>query len=783
MKIDGLHIAAFGGLKNKTLFFGDGFHVLYGENENGKTTIMNFIKMMFYGSERTTSQLAKNMRKKYTPWDGSAMAGSIDFTHRGRRYRLEREFKSSNSTDKVFLCDLDLGTREAAASDIGAQFLGLSAAAFERSVFIGQPGALEADAAAESELGAKLSNMVATGDESVSFNTVYSRLEKARYTLMSKSGRTGTYDKNCRLIAEKNEELKKAETVLSNYEAHQTAAKSMTEKIEQDIQKAAELKEQIDSEQDLRNAEKLKEMLEVKEQLDRLNDGLRLADGGLMDDMYVKKLDFCLNKVETVNQKLQEKTAEAEKLRQRIETTEHPKEEISPEQAATLTAQIDSLEKQQKRCHLAVENIQKQYDACKAVTAKTYRNKAFVAFVIVSVFMASAAVTAAIFHKSLPVVICGGFAVGSALIGLLFWGYRNKKAMRLGQQLTHLKTTLTEQKSQENEILQTLSEKRVRLATVHAALTSSAAAIASQKALLADLDRAVADLQSQWKSEQNTLFSLFARYQPAQHIQEIKAALPILSEKATKQKECKQQLRYLARDLGNLSYEEARKKLASLPQKQQKQMDFEALKQEYANLLQKITESKTALSAADASAKTALLHVREPNTLRAEIAALEEKTAEQADFCKAAELAMKVLSDSFAQLRRSYGSTLERKAGQIFSDLTQNRYSGMQISKAFTICVDRSDVFGGKESAYLSSGTEDQAYLSLRLALSELIFENSESLPLFLDDVLCRYDDPRTELAIAFLKRYSEKGQMVLFTCRRAVWQTAKQFGATCTEL
>ena len=68
MKIKSLNIASFGGLKNKQIDFGDNFNIVYGNNENGKTTIMNFVKMMFYGTERGSGQISKNLRKKYTPW-------------------------------------------------------------------------------------------------------------------------------------------------------------------------------------------------------------------------------------------------------------------------------------------------------------------------------------------------------------------------------------------------------------------------------------------------------------------------------------------------------------------------------------------------------------------------------------------------------------------------------------------------------------------------------------------------------------------------------------------
>ena len=154
MKIKSIYISAFGKLKNFTLELHDGLNVVFGENENGKTTVMSFIKMMFYGSDRAKGDLAKSPRKKYTPWDNSQMAGSIEFEKDGKNYRLERIFGESNSTDKVTLINTDLGTRENVSVDIGTKLLGLSSAAFERSIFIGQLGFPENDSSAESEINA-----------------------------------------------------------------------------------------------------------------------------------------------------------------------------------------------------------------------------------------------------------------------------------------------------------------------------------------------------------------------------------------------------------------------------------------------------------------------------------------------------------------------------------------------------------------------------------------------------------------------------------------------------
>jgi len=138
VKIKEIYIASFGGVKNLKISAEKGLNVIYGENEKGKTTLMSFIKMMFYGSERASQLLSKNIRKKYTPWDGSSMAGSITFEDGGRNFRLDREFRSSNSSDKVTLWDLDLGDSKAVSGDVGNEIFGLSLGAFERTVFIGQ---------------------------------------------------------------------------------------------------------------------------------------------------------------------------------------------------------------------------------------------------------------------------------------------------------------------------------------------------------------------------------------------------------------------------------------------------------------------------------------------------------------------------------------------------------------------------------------------------------------------------------------------------------------------
>ena len=116
-------------------------------------------------------------------------------------------------------------------------------------------------------------------------------------------------------------------------------------------------------------------------------------------------------------------------------------------------------------------------------------------------------------------------------------------------------------------------------------------------------------------------------------------------------------------------------------------------------------------------------------------------------------------------ISRSFGPLLNEKTAEIFSNLTGGRYEKVMVDKEYAIQA-KPKAGGYHEWKYLSSGTTDQAYLSLRLAMTELITDNGERLPLMLDDVLLQYDAERAENALEYLKKYAQNAQILFFTCR-----------------
>ena len=107
MKLIRLHVENFGKLQNLDFSFDKGLNVLLEENGWGKSTLAAFIKAMLYGMTASSRQsLDENERKKYTPWQGGAYGGSLEFSTASGKYRIERFFGAKESGDSFTLYDL-----------------------------------------------------------------------------------------------------------------------------------------------------------------------------------------------------------------------------------------------------------------------------------------------------------------------------------------------------------------------------------------------------------------------------------------------------------------------------------------------------------------------------------------------------------------------------------------------------------------------------------------------------------------------------------------------------
>ncbi|MNZ81373.1 hypothetical protein D3C78_1000370 [compost metagenome] len=75
-------------------------------------------------------------------------------------------------------------------------------------------------------------------------------------------------------------------------------------------------------------------------------------------------------------------------------------------------------------------------------------------------------------------------------------------------------------------------------------------------------------------------------------------------------------------------------------------------------------------------------------------------------------------------------------------------------------------------SSYLSRGTAEQLYLSMRLALSDAV-SGQLKLPILLDDLFVNFDHSRMTGALSVIKTVSQLHQVIMMTCHEHVAQAA----------
>ncbi len=759
MKIKSIYISSFGGVKDLRLDLEDNFTVIFGENEQGKTTVMNFIKMMFYGTERAKGDLSKSPRKKYTPWDQSQMAGSIDFTEDGKNFRLERIFGDSNSTDKVTLINTDLGSRETVSADIGAKLFGLSAAAFERSIFIGQFGFPESNQSAEGEINSKLSNIALTGSEDTSFDEVYTRLEKAKLQLSSKSGRTGAYDKNLISLKDLNERLSKAEAEAEKINIGRQKASEIIKEIDLLQTNAAKLKEKLDKEQDFKNADKLHELLTLKDELEAVTKELTIENGNKIDEMFLKKIDFCLSKITGVKTKIDAKENENKIIKQSLDLALNPTPDITPEKAEKIKQKITALEDNKEQITKKLADL---------TSAKPPKRTAFFIFLIIAIISAICGILL------LTQNIIWGFA--SLFVSVIFGIADGVSFIKHSHNIAKFEQDCLDLKDKYNQLISEIATEKANFSAINTALNTTAQMVEKQQKLFDCNIEAIEILNKEKAVLDCELSDLLGNTFDNADSEEISKQLEIFSLKAQQQKEIKQKINYILKDVGNISYESATEKIKAAEGFEITD-DFDKIKDEYQKIQERITEQKTITAEILTEIKAITKVMENPESIKNSIVDLTQKTESQKRYLDALNLAMATLSDSFAEVRRNYGSVLDSKTAEIFKGITGGKYKSVNVSKSFDISVEKADTFGSFEIGYLSSGTVDQAYLSLRLALSEFIADTNESLPIMLDDSLAQFDDNRTKTALEFLKKYAAENQIIMFTCHKSISDTAEALG------
>ena len=178
MRINNLKINSFGKLENRDLEFGK-FNLIYGDNEAGKSTLLNYIMHMFYGMNKSKSLKSNSDYDRFCPWNSNDFSGQINYDlDDGSNYRVYRGFDKK----ETFIYDknnTEISNLFSVDKKLGNQFL-LDQIKLDRNLlektFVINQNSLKVLKNDRDELIQKISNLIESGSEEISYEKLQKKL-------------------------------------------------------------------------------------------------------------------------------------------------------------------------------------------------------------------------------------------------------------------------------------------------------------------------------------------------------------------------------------------------------------------------------------------------------------------------------------------------------------------------------------------------------------------------------------------------------------------------------
>lgn len=281
MQINSLKINGFGNLKNKEIELKNGINLIYGKNESGKSTLLKFIYCMLYGASKNKNGKEVSDYEKYIPWVEGEYSGKITYELDNKeKYEVFREFGKKNP--KIFNEKLeDISKTFNSNKTKGIEFFyeqtKIDEELFKNTVMVEQ-GESKLDKASQNILIQKITNLISTGSDNISYKKAIDKLNKK---ILEEVGTERTIGRPKNLIEEKIKQLEnkkinieKNKEELKLIEKEKININSELENLENKIKLLKEIK--IKKEKEKIEEEKIKTNEQIKNELNEKLNNLKL---------------------------------------------------------------------------------------------------------------------------------------------------------------------------------------------------------------------------------------------------------------------------------------------------------------------------------------------------------------------------------------------------------------------------------------------------------------------------------------------------------------------------
>ena len=272
MKINKIKINSYGKLKEKEIELKDGINIIYGKNESGKSTLLNFIVNSFYGISKNKKGKEYSDVEKYTPWLGEEFSGKLEYELNNKnKYEIYRDFKKKNP--KIFNENMEDISKEfnidkSKGNEFFYEQTKVDEELFLSTVVVGQQE-VKLGKQEQNILVQKIANLVGTGDDNVSYKRAIDRINRR---LLDEIGTQRSREKPINIINKKIEDLEQKKQELEKYEDIKYEIEENKDKLEEEISDLNNKNNLLKEIKIINEKEKIeKEKIKIKENIKKEN--------------------------------------------------------------------------------------------------------------------------------------------------------------------------------------------------------------------------------------------------------------------------------------------------------------------------------------------------------------------------------------------------------------------------------------------------------------------------------------------------------------------------------
>lgn len=703
--------AAYGRLRGDTLRLEPGLNVICAPNESGKSTWCSFLHTMLYGlPTRQSGPLAD--KNRYAPWTGEAMQGRMDLDAGGQLWTVLRGTRRVGAPMGDFSCTYT-GTSQPVpditGQNLGETLLGVPREVFQRSAFIGQSALAVTQ---DPELERRITSLLSTGQEDVSYSESYDRLKKQLNR--RRHNKTG-------LIPALEQELLRMDDALRRQE-----------------ELAAQLE---DARAQLRQAQtRLEELEQRQAQWDALEKQAALRQWReAQEDLSARQQQ--LTALEQLSGDLPDRDALA-RMQAQLDLLDRSRDTLTQARRTAQQRQTEAQTAQEAwSAHPLYPNDEKQLrQQAEAMTAPAGPGKALP--IAAGVLLCAAAAALALLPAPAKLIAAIGAA---AAVGLfLYYMASRRRAAAAAQTVQTRKTAL---QRQTEEYLRLREDARQ---AEDAARTAAASAEGLTQQLQGQLVTLLAQVQ-RFRPETGGADGIRAVLTDALRRRDA------LDRAAAGLRDARLRCELLTRHLPQPPLPDPEE---TLPRPVLSREQVDAALPQARDLLQAARSRVDGLTGQLRSMDSRESLQAQQDQCRARLDTL------QAEY-DAIALAMDALTQANNHLQNRFSPALGAETARIFSALTAGRYDKVLLDRSLSLSAQPAGDAVPRALALLSQGAGDQLYLAARLAICRMVLPQDKAAPLILDDALANFDDTRMAAALDWLLEESRTRQILLFTCHR----------------